>query len=172
MNQLLHKDLSFRPTEASDERLLSAIYASTRAEEMALVEGWSEKDIAVFLEQQFQAQHIYYHQQYEYPDFRIILFKGQPAGRLYLDRRPKECRIVDITLLPEFRGKGLGETILKDLLAESASLQKTVTIHVERYNKARHLYDRLGFKMKDDSHAIYLLMEWKQESPKIGRDGV
>jgi GNAT superfamily N-acetyltransferase len=163
MNDLIAQGLSFRPIEVADESLLSAIYASTRADEMALVPEWSEADKAAFLEQQFQAQHSYYKQHYPKADFQIILFKGQTAGRLYLDRRPHEFRIVDISLLPALRGQGLGEIILKSILEEAAGIHKPVSIHVERFNKALQLYARLGFRILDDSHAVYLLMEWQPE---------
>ncbi len=161
MNDLIAYGLSFRPIEVADESLLSAIYASTRADEMALVPDWTAADISAFLEHQFQAQHIYYQQHYPNAEFKIILFEGQTAGRLYLDRWPKEFRIVDITLLPEFRGRGLGELILRNILEEAAQVQKSVSIHVERNNPALHLYERLGFQMLNDSHAVYLLMEWR-----------
>lgn len=161
MNDLITYGLSFRPIEVADESLLSAIYASTRADEMALVPDWTAADISAFLEQQFQAQHIYYQQHYSNAEFQIILVEGQAAGRLYLDRRLLEFRIVDITFLPDFRGRGLGEIILRNILAEAAKVQKSVSIHVERNNPALHLYERLGFQMLDDSHAVYLLMEWR-----------
>jgi ribosomal protein S18 acetylase RimI-like enzyme len=123
------------------------------------VPDWSAETISAFLEQQFQAQHIYYQQHYLNAEFLIIQVDGQAAGRLYLDRRPAEFRIVDISLLPEFRGRGLGEIILKSILAEAGKIKTPVRIHVERNNPALHLYERLGFRMIDDSHAIYLLME-------------
>lgn len=161
MTDLIAHGLEFRPIEVADERLLSAIYASTRADEMALVPDWTAEQISWFLEQQFQAQHAYYQQYYPKADFQVILFEGQAAGRLYIDRRPNEFRIVDISLLPEFRGLGLGELILHRILEEAAAAGKPVTIHVERNNRARNLYDRLGFQILEDSHAVYLLMEWR-----------
>ena len=161
MKDLIAHGLSFRPIEVADESLLSAIYASTRADEMALVPDWTAADISAFLEQQFQAQHTYYQQHYSNAQFQIILFEGQAAGRLYIDQWTQEIRIVDISLLPEFRGRGLGEIILRSILEEAAQVQKPVSIHVERFNKALKLYERLGFRMLDDSHAVYLLMEWR-----------
>lgn len=153
--------LRFRPIETADEALLFTIYASTRAEEMALVPFWSAEQKTAFLTQQFQAQHRYYHDMYPNREFTVILYGEQPAGRLYLDHRPAEIRIVDITLLPDFRNRGLGGQILQGILSQAAAAGKTVTIHVERMNPALHLYERLGFRMIDDSNQVYLLMEWK-----------
>ncbi len=166
MTDLATHGLRFRPIEASDENLLSAIYASTRSEEMALVTHWTEEQKQSFLQQQFQAQHTYYRQMYAQALFLIILKDEQPAGRLYLDHRSQEIRIVDIALLPDFRNRRLGETILRGILEEAAAASKAVTIHVERMNPALHLYERLGFRVINADNPVYLLMEW---SPQVDK---
>lgn len=153
--------LHFRPITPEDEVLLRAIYASTREEEMELVPHWTAEQKDAFLTQQFQAQHQYYQQVYQHKQFEIILLEDQPAGRLYLDHRPDEVRIVDITLLPGFRKRGLGAGILRALMQEADKSGKRVTIHVERQNRARHLYERLGFQVINEDNQVYLLMEWK-----------
>jgi ribosomal protein S18 acetylase RimI-like enzyme len=89
----------------------------------------------------------------------VIEVDGTPAGRLYVHRREREIRLMDIALLPEFRGSGLGTALLSGLFAEAAAAGKTVTIHVEMYNPALRLYERLGFK-KIGEHGVYHLMEW------------
>lgn len=150
-----------RPIEAADEALLLAIYSSTREEEMALVPDWPAEQKTAFLRQQFLAQHHYYQQMYRHKQFCIILWEDQAAGRLYLDHNPDDLRIVDVALLPAFRGKGLGERLLRDILDAAAAAGKPVTIHVERQNRARHLYDRLGFRVINEDNAVYLLMEWR-----------
>lgn len=160
--ELIQTDsLSFRPIEPADESLLLAIYASTRAEEMALVPDWSAEQKDVFLTQQFRAQHQYYQQMYKNKQFGMLLYEGHPAGRLYLDHRPEEVRIVDIALLPDFRGRGFGEDTLRRIMHAAAAEGKRTTIHVERYNRALHLYQRLGFQVINEDNPVYLLMEWK-----------
>ena len=80
-------------------------------------------------------------------------------GRLYVARWEKEIRIVDITVLPEFRGSGIGTELLRDLQDEARTAGKSLTIHVERFNRALELYQRLGFKQVEDK-GVYLLLEW------------
>lgn len=161
-NRISPEVLRYRPIEPADEALLYSIYASTRAEEMALVQHiWSEEQRNAFVAQQFQAQHRYYQEMYSGAEFMVILCDEVPAGRLYLYESEKDFRIIDITLLPEFRNHGLGEHILRSIFDKAAAVGKSVSIHVERMNPARHLYDRLGFQMVDDSNQVYLLMEWK-----------
>jgi predicted GNAT family acetyltransferase len=41
--------------------------------------------------------------------------------------------------------RGLGTTLLRNLQSEAAAAGKPLRIHVERFNPALRLYERLGF---------------------------
>jgi len=149
--------LTLRPIAAEDMDLLCRVYASTREEELAQVE-WGAGQKAAFLQMQFDAQHAYYQENYPNAQFQVILVNGEPAGRLYVDRRAAEIRIVDIALLPEYRNRGVGSALLRDILAEGERAGLPVTIHVESFNPALRLYQRLGFRMAEDK-GVYYFME-------------
>jgi ribosomal protein S18 acetylase RimI-like enzyme len=134
------------------------VYASTRAEEMELV-NWSESDKQAFLRQQFTAQHTYYQQHYATAAFQVVVRGDALLGRLYVDRWASEIRIIDIALLPEYRGHGIGTRLLRDVLAEAVEVGKRVSIHVEHMNPAMRLYTRLGFRPVEE-RGVYVLMEW------------
>lgn len=151
--------LSLRPIKPADEEFLARVYASSRADELA-VTGWSEEQKAAFCRKQFNAQSVYYAENYPGASFQVIDRDGEAVGRLYVARWEKEIRIVDITLLPEFRGSGIGTKLLRDLQEEARSAGKSLTIHVERFNRALTLYHRLGFEQVEDK-GVYLLMEWR-----------
>jgi ribosomal protein S18 acetylase RimI-like enzyme len=153
--------ISLRPITPADTPFLARVYASSRAEELA-VTGWSEELKADFCRSQFDAQSAYYAEHYPGASFQIIERDGWPVGRLYVDRSEKEIRIVDITLLPEFRGSGAGTKLLCDLQDEARAAGKSLTIHVERFNRALELYQRLGFQQTEDK-GVYLLMSWTSE---------
>lgn len=159
----MHQALTFRPIGPDDESFLYEVYASTRAEEMALVD-WTEDQKKAFLRMQFNAQHQYYQDVYAGANFQIILLNEQPIGRLYLARWSHEIRIIDIALLPQFRNTGIGTALLKDLLAEAAQAGQAVTIHVEKFNQALRLYERLGF-IKTLDKGVYFFMKWTPSSP-------
>lgn len=125
-----------------------------------MIVDWTAEQKDAFVRQQFEAQHAWYQEHYVGATFEVILVDGAPAGRIYLHRRSAEIRLVDITFLPEFRGGGLGSSILRDLLEEGETTGKPVTIHVEIYNPAMKLYQRLGFRPVED-RGPYLLMEWR-----------
>ena len=146
--------------ESNDLPFLRELYASTRREELAPA-GWPKEQVENFLSQQFQAQHVHYQEHYADADFDVVLSsQGEPIGRLYLIEWEKEFRIVDIALLPEHRRKGIGGAILKEIIERAFAVGKAVSIHVEQYNPAMHLYERLGFEMIDES-GVYHLMELK-----------
>src|SRR5262244_2052127 len=150
--------VSFRPIRPDDAAFLYEVYASTRSEELAVVD-WDEAHKAAFLHMQFTAQHQFYQEQYTKTDFLIILRDAVPVGRLYVARWQDEIRIVGIAVLPTYRNAGIGTAILRDLLAEATAAHKPVRIHVEKFNPALRLYERLGFAPIEDK-GVYLFMEW------------
>ena len=108
---------------------------------------------------QFEAQHRYYHEQFTDARFDVIEQHSQSIGRLYVDRRDEEIRIIDIALMPEYRGQGIGRHLMCELLDEALAKGLRVTIHVEHNNPAMHLYKRLGFQHIHDE-GIYYFMQW------------
>lgn len=128
-------------------------------EELSLVE-WGEGQREAFLKMQFEAQHEYYQIHYADADFQVILLDDEPIGRLYVARWKDEIRLVDISLLPEHRRAGIGTLLLKQLFDEARTAGKPVRIHVEKFNPALRLYERLGFSPIAD-RGVYLFLEWR-----------
>jgi GNAT superfamily N-acetyltransferase len=151
--------IALRPIVPDDRSFLLAFYASTREPELAAVE-WDAAQKAAFVEMQFDAQHAYYQEHYDGAAFDVILVDGQPAGRLYVAREDDEIRIVDIALLPDYCNRGIGTALLSGLQSEAAAAGKPLRIHVERFNPALRLYERLGFTPIAD-RGVYLFMEWR-----------
>jgi ribosomal protein S18 acetylase RimI-like enzyme len=151
--------IALRPSESADEPFLYDIYASTRTDELALVD-WSDEQKTAFVRQQFEAQARHYREYYPTATQEVILVDGEPAGRLYVDRWPNEIRVVDIAILPRFRGRGVGSALLRDVQAEAAASGRAVTLHVERFNRAQQLYARLGFVPTDDAGPVHVLLRW------------
>lgn len=148
-----------RPVGAEDDAFLCALYASTRAEEMALV-NWSLEEHQAFLRMQFDAQATHYAAQYPQAQFDLILRNGVAAGRLTVDRTGESLHIVDIALLPEHRNAGIATRLIAELQAEAASTQRPLRLHVENFNRAGRLYARLGFRKVSEA-GMYWLLEWR-----------
>jgi len=157
--------LSLRNVSAADREFLCAVYSSTRTEELATTD-WTHEQKAAFCQQQFEAQDAHYLTHYPNASREIILVDGEPVGRLYVDRWPKEIRIMEITLLPEARGHGVGGRLLADLQSEARNAGKILSIHVERFNPALTLYSRLGFVLAEDK-GVYLLLHWEPDASQF-----
>jgi ribosomal protein S18 acetylase RimI-like enzyme len=151
--------IALRPVRPEDREFLLSVYASTRTDELAMV-PWGQAEKAAFLRQQFDAQTAYWDEQYPDAERSIVEMDGQPAGRLYVQRWPKETRLIDIALLPAFRRRGAATELIQRLFSEASERHVPVTIHVEIFNPARALYDRLGFVSKGE-RGMYMLMEWR-----------
>jgi ribosomal protein S18 acetylase RimI-like enzyme len=149
--------ITLRPITDADMDFLHRLYATTREDELKQV-AWTPEQKAAFVAQQFHAQHQYWQENYTNTSWDLVLRDGAPIGRLYVARWVEEIRIVDIALMPEHRGGGLGTRLIRELFAEGDASGRKVSIHVEIFNPARRLYDRLGF-VQAGEHGVYLLME-------------
>jgi GNAT superfamily N-acetyltransferase len=154
--------VSYRVSTEEDLPLLFRVYASTRLEEVAAT-GWPAEMQQQFLAHQADAQHRHYRRHYPDAEWLVIERGGEAIGRLYLEQWSDQFRLIDIALLPEARGAGIGSAILADLFEMCRAAGKALSIHVERNNPAMQLYLRLGFA-KVDEHGVYDLMEWRPES--------
>lgn len=151
--------IKLRPQTDADREFLCALYSGTREEELKQTD-WPDEVKSQFCRSQFDAQCAHYAEHYEGASFDVIERDGVPVGRLYVYRDdPKDVRIVDISLIPEARGTGLGTELLLEIMREAEQAGKSTSIHVERFNPALRLYQRLGFEHVDE-HGVYYLMRW------------
>lgn len=157
---MIPDDITLRPVRDPDDLpFLLEVYRSVRAPEMALLD-WPDKHKQAFIAQQFQWQHRQYTSHYDNARFDVVERGGVGIGRLYVRRGADDIRIIDIALLPDWRGRGIGGALLGEILAEAGDSGRTVSIHVEKMNPAMALYRRLGFVKTADAD-VYDLMEWR-----------
>jgi GNAT superfamily N-acetyltransferase len=152
-----------RPAGPDDSDFLVEVYASTRADEMALV-PWTDEQRHAFIQSQFAAQQEHYAQKYPAANHDIIMSDDRRVGRLYVARLDHEIRIIDITLLPAERNAGIGSYLIQQLLAEANQSGKITRIYVEEFNPSLRLFERLGFS-PSEQHGIHLLMQCNPSQP-------
>jgi ribosomal protein S18 acetylase RimI-like enzyme len=150
--------VALRPVTDADREFLVGLYGSTRDEELSQV-LWAPGQREAFVRMQFTAQDTEYRRHNPDGAFDVIEVDGRPVGRLIVDRRPGDIRIVDISLVPEARGAGIGSRLVGGLVEEAAATGCIVSIHVEVHNRAAELYARLGFAVAAE-HGVYRRMEW------------
>ncbi len=154
-------NIKLRPSVPEDENFLVAVYGSTRQQELAMV-PWTDEQKEAFIRFQLQAQLTHYQTEYPNAEYSIILFEAQPVGRLYLDRREAEIRIMDITLLPEHRGKGVSSPIIRHLMEEASASGKKLSINLDKLSQSQPIFEQFGFKPSEDS-GFHVLYVWQSE---------
>ena len=151
-------NITLRPVGPDDHEFLVEVYASTRADELALV-PWTSEQRQAFIKHQFTAQQDHYRKRYPAAAHEIILGNQEPIGQMFVARVENEIRIVDFTVIPERRNAGVGSFLLRGLLEEAASTGKAVRIYVEEFNPSLRLFERMGFKQIAQEN-MHLLLQW------------
>jgi ribosomal protein S18 acetylase RimI-like enzyme len=150
--------IRFRPARDEDLPFLAHLYASTRWEEVAAT-GWPPDAQAGFLAQQFDLQHRHYLQHYPETERLVLERDGVPVGRVYVEDAPDMVHLIDIALLPDSRGGGIGTAIMGDLVRQATERARKIVLYVEKTNPVRSLYGRIGFATAKDE-GVYDMMEW------------
>lgn len=150
--------ITLRPVVAADATFLREIYASTRSDEMALV-PWTEEQRHAFIEMQFQAQQAHYQDHFPQATREIVLENDRAVGRLYVDRPERETNIIDLTLSPAERNRGIGSYLLNAILEDAARSERIVGIYVESFNPSLRFFKRLGF-VETEQSGIHIHLQW------------
>jgi ribosomal protein S18 acetylase RimI-like enzyme len=121
--------------------------------------GLAPEQLDQLIKFQFTAQQHHYREAYRDAEHLIIDVEGRRVGRLLVYRSDLEVRLVDIALMPEWRGVGIGAELIGRLQAEAAAADKPLTLHVAKSNRALRLYEKLGFKVVEDI-GNHFFMQW------------
>ena len=83
---------------------------------------------------------------------KIILADGAVAGCVAIEDFPTYTWLVKIYLLSQFRNFGIGSTLLRQFIGQSAVDQKPLRLQVLRVNRrAQKLYFQHGFKIAHET---------------------
>lgn len=151
---MIHK----RKVDHTDQAFLFQLYASTRIQELEAW-GWDELMQQQFLYMQWNAQQRSYATQIPDAEHLLITFHAIPAGRIMVARSDTSLNLVDISLLPDFRNKGIGTSLLQELQTEAAFSTRPLFLHVLPDNPAMRLYERLGFQQVEHTE-LHIRMKW------------
>jgi GNAT superfamily N-acetyltransferase len=150
--------IELRTTTKADRNFLLEVYEASRAFELQFVD-WDDKTKRAFIEHQFDAQDAHYREHYAGATFDIVLVDGCPAGRLYLYRGEEQIAIMDLTLMPEFRGRAIGGTLIRGVLDKAGSTGRSVRVYLENFNPHQPVFIRFGFKVVEDD-GVTRRYEW------------
>ncbi len=163
-------DISLRPARDGDEPFLKRVHEAARHWEFASLLQTGQEDLYYkIMAQQYDSQHRFYFANYGAAHYGVIQWTGQPVGRLYVDYRDAEVRVLEIAILPEYRGRGIGRIVMTGLCLEAAMRKKPVRLHVHYLSRAQRFYQQLGFR-EIALEGPDRLMEWHhQEAEGHGR---
>ncbi len=158
--KISRQNITLRLTKSSDEDFFESVYADSRRDELAMF-GWSREQEDAFFKMQFQLQKQAYRMQFPDANYYVVELDGTPVGRLIIYRDEKEIRLVDVVLLAESRGQGIGEILLEELKTE-ATFDKPLNLRVLKTNlPAKRFYERLGFSIIENAD-LHLSMQWRK----------
>lgn len=144
--------LALREALPADAAFIAAVYASVREEELRPV-PWTDEQKRAFTDWQSAQQEAHYALHYPQAE-RLVVLAGEAIGRIYVDTTASEVRLMEVTLLPAWRNRGLGSALMASLLDYADALRREATLHVEPFNPARRMYLRLGFEVRE-TRGIY-----------------
>jgi ribosomal protein S18 acetylase RimI-like enzyme len=162
-------DISLRPATAGDEQFLKRVHRAARHWEFAFLLQSGETELYhKIMAQQYDSQHRFYFAAYDQAQYAVIQWTDQAIGRLYVDYRDDEVRVLDIAILPDYRGRGIGRIVMTGLCLEAAMRRKPVRLHVHYLSRALRFYQSLGFQQISMEGPSYL-MEWQHADARLIR---
>jgi len=155
--------LELRDVAPTDDQYLIELYSSTREAELAAT-PWTDTQKQEFVLMQFEAQRTDYETRFPNAAHSIMVMGDRDVGRIWIDRRSEEIRLLDITVHPDVRNRRIGSTAIGLLQAESAvsAIPLRHSVYVSN-DAALRFYRRHGFTVIEDFET-YVLMEWLPET--------
>ena len=80
-------------------------------------------------------------------NYAIIQLKGEDIGAISVERHPTHVQLAQLYILPAHQNRGIGTSILRDLLREGKQTRKPVRLRILAVNPVRGLYEREGFRI-------------------------
>jgi ribosomal protein S18 acetylase RimI-like enzyme len=127
-----------RRAEDSDRAFLYSLYCRTMRDVVERTWGWDEEWQARDFDRRFAGCETW-----------IVEAGGEAVGGLMLSFAPRIVNIVELQILPEHQGRGIGNRVLRAVIDRASKQKSAVTLSVVRANvRAKRLYDRIGFRVE------------------------
>lgn len=142
-----------RPASEADRAWLRWLHHTTMREGVESMWGWDEERQDTLFDGNFTTKSL-----------QIVQVEARDVGVIAVTRRPSELFLDNIQLVPDYQGQGLGTALIRDLQGEARAEGMPVALRVIVSNRARMLYERLGFVITGQSDTHYHL-RWSPELP-------
>ena len=154
--------IGLRPASSADEKFLRDLYASLRWPELAPT-AWPDTEKRAFCDMQYALQDRHYRAHFPGAEPMVIVVSEARVGRLYRALSADTLSVLDIAIVPEMRGRGIGTRLMAAMQSDAARLGQRIVLHVEHDNPTRRWYERLGFK-PGELLGLHREMIWSPET--------
>jgi GNAT superfamily N-acetyltransferase len=142
---MLAPAVTLRYTTPDDRGFLARLFTACRSDEFVPL---GEPFVSHVLQTQFEAQQAGYAGRFGSSGDHIITSDEDPIGRIWVHCDGSKWELVDIAVLPEHRGHGVGTVLLRDLIQQADWNGATIHLDVRCDNAgAQRLYFGLGFSL-------------------------
>jgi ribosomal protein S18 acetylase RimI-like enzyme len=141
--------VALRPATQADSRFAFDVKKAALGEYVRETYGWDEDEQRRLHEQRLRPSAT-----------RIIVSDGQDVGLVAVREAGDRVHVLQLFLLPEAQGKGIGSHVLAEVLAEAHRLQRRVALRVLKSNpRAKAFYERHRFAVVQQTKTHYMMEE-------------
>jgi ribosomal protein S18 acetylase RimI-like enzyme len=155
---MMESQITLRDATPEDKQFLLFLYRDTRRREMNAW-GWPPEQQESFLRMQFDAQCRSYRAAFPNASDSIVCLEGHAIGRILVGQDSSGKRLIDIALLEEYRNRGIGSHLLRQMLQECELQGRALHLQALQGNPAIRLYQRLGF-LQSSADPMYAQLQW------------
>ncbi len=137
---------SLRPATARDRDLLA------RPHERC----YREVVVAQFGQWDATLQRGFFERKWDPARYQIVSWQDGNVGAVAVQKNPDHVFLSEVLIDPAYQNRGLGSEIVRQVAAEASSQGLPVRLQVLHQNRARRLYERLGFVPtgRTDTHIL------------------
>jgi len=138
---------SFRPATDADYDFLYNLHVAAIRPSVEATWGWDDA-----------FQQAYFRSRWNPAENQVIMVESKMVGTLRLVENQDEIFLGLIEIHPDYQNRGLGATIIQDILTKARQRSLPVLLHVLKANTdARRLYERLGFEIVEEREMRYVM---------------
>lgn len=141
------KKITLRAAKSSDESFVNAL---TQSEMTRYVKQTWSSDL--------EYKSYFERNKFKLETTKIIQLDGKDVGRFTVTRSAESIYLDNIHVLGQYQSHGIGRFLIQTLFDEAAREAKDVKLSVLRTNPAKSLYERLGFKVLEESPTHFLMI--------------
>ena len=100
---------------------------------------------------------------FNFKETQIIQSHRKDIGMIKLVREESCWNLIQLQIVPAFQEKGIGTTLIKNLIAEARQADASVILSVLKKNPVKSLYEKLGFQVIAEDEHSYKMQIKKEE---------